>query len=214
MRSKRVTATPDALGARGYSRECSAQSTREYSHGARCTRRLGYVLASAYVSTAARPRLSGWQVQLGSKTSDPSVLWDPAGTEHAGTGRRPSPTASAEARPADRRLATTTTASMQHTKPARATLPNEPPGFRRPAVSQEAGLGAQVVAVAAAVLSRRIPAAPQRPARLQEWAAFNHRELLEHQGIVLGASDPPAHADRPAGARPSRLQLQQRCACV
>ena len=152
VRSKRVTATPDALGARGYSREGSAQSTREYSHGARCTRRVGYVLASAYVSTAARPRLPGWQVQFGSKTLDPSLLWDPAGTEHAGTGRRPSPTASAEAPPADRRLATTTTASMQHTKPARATLPNEAPGFRRPAVSQEAGLGVQVVAVAVAVL--------------------------------------------------------------
>ena len=45
--SKRATATPDALGARGYSREGSAQSTHEYSHGARCTRRVGYVLASA-----------------------------------------------------------------------------------------------------------------------------------------------------------------------
>ena len=55
---------------------------------------------------------------------------------------------------------------------------------------------------------------PQRPARLQEWAASNDRELLEYQGIVLGASDP--HRRTPIGpqARPSRLQLQQRSACV
>jgi hypothetical protein len=49
---------------------------------------------------------------------------------------------------------------------------------------------------------------PQLPARLQEVAAFNDRELLEYQGIVLGASDP--HRRTPIGPQ---ARARRGCSC-